>query len=219
MTKQICGRCKQEKNISEFYSYKTKNRHWCKECDKSNTIIRQTIFKELCVEYKGGKCEKCGYDKYIGALQFHHKNPNEKDFTISHAKLKKFDDKIKAELDKCELLCANCHAEKHNTYNHKNLKLKWSLYDKQKQKIQERNIESKLTKTICTCGNKKSIKAKQCKKCINKKAIERNVDEVINKIKETNWVKAAEFFNITDNALRKFLKNRGIDYKKIQKGL
>jgi len=28
-------------------------------------------FKEQCVAYKGGKCERCGYDKYIGSLEFH----------------------------------------------------------------------------------------------------------------------------------------------------
>jgi hypothetical protein len=63
------------------------------------------------VKYKGGKCEVCGYKAYHGAMDFHHLNPNEKDFKIS-SKLKKFDD-IKTELDKCALLCACCHKEVH----------------------------------------------------------------------------------------------------------
>lgn len=64
------------------------------------------------VEYKGGKCEKCGYNKCLEALQFHHLNPKEKDFTIA-GKSWSFD-KLKLEVDKCSLLCANCHIEEHN---------------------------------------------------------------------------------------------------------
>ena len=65
------------------------------------------------MEYKGGKCENCGYDRYIGALEFHHKDASKKDFTLSETKGYKFDQKIKDELDKCSLLCSNCHREKH----------------------------------------------------------------------------------------------------------
>ena len=45
-----------------------------------NSRIR---LKEKLVEYKGGKCEICGYDKCITALEFHHLNPEEKEFSIS----------------------------------------------------------------------------------------------------------------------------------------
>jgi hypothetical protein len=63
------------------------------------------------VEYKGGKCERCGYDKYPEVLEFHHKDPNEKDFSIS-GKSWSFE-RLKKEVDKCILLCANCHRETH----------------------------------------------------------------------------------------------------------
>ena len=78
-----------------------------------NTVNRQRKFKEQCVEYKGGACEKCGYSKCISALEFHHIDPSKKDFTLSKLKQNKFDDKIKNELDKCILVCANCHREIH----------------------------------------------------------------------------------------------------------
>ena len=80
------------------------------------TSIRRAIKKKL-VEYKGGKCERCGYNKCIWALQFHHKDPNEKDFSISsQLNLSNFNmDNYYKEVDKCELLCANCHAEEHAT--------------------------------------------------------------------------------------------------------
>ena len=67
--------------------------------------------KEMAVEYKGGKCERCGYDKCMGALDFHHKNPEEKEFILAHASGW---EKMKEELGKCTLLCKNCHYELHN---------------------------------------------------------------------------------------------------------
>lgn len=65
--------------------------------------------------YKGKKCEICGYDKCEGALEFHHLNPLEKDFQIGDIDLSNnlnIDD-LKKEVDKCQLLCANCHREQH----------------------------------------------------------------------------------------------------------
>lgn len=56
----------------------------------------------------------CGYDKSIVAFDFHHVDPSRKDFTIAKSRLWKFDDLIRSELDKCILLCRNCHAEEHN---------------------------------------------------------------------------------------------------------
>lgn len=67
--------------------------------------------KVLAVEYLGGKCSVCGYGKCISALEFHHRDPTKKDFGISGTN-KSFES-IKAELDKCMLVCANCHREIH----------------------------------------------------------------------------------------------------------
>lgn len=72
---------------------------------------RYKIKKEM-VEYKGGSCELCGYNKSLRALQFHHKNPSEKDFTISSTIC--MNEIVKKELDKCMLVCANCHSEIHD---------------------------------------------------------------------------------------------------------
>lgn len=110
-----CPRCETEKPLTDFYNRRNKigNSVYCKPCSISQTIERQRKFKQQCVDYKGGRCEKCGYDKYVGALEFHHSDPNEKDFTLAHARLTSFSDTIKKELDKCILLCSNCHRETH----------------------------------------------------------------------------------------------------------
>lgn len=68
--------------------------------------------KEMAVEYLGYKCMKCGYDKCIWALEFHHRNPKEKEFSISKYYSRSWE-KLKKELDKCDLICANCHRETH----------------------------------------------------------------------------------------------------------
>jgi len=68
--------------------------------------------KEKLVEYKGGKCQLCGYHKCITALEFHHLNPNEKDFGISRYSNLKWDSVV-SEVDKCIMVCSNCHREIH----------------------------------------------------------------------------------------------------------
>lgn len=73
---------------------------------------RRQKLKKMSVAYLGGKCIKCGYDKCIWALDFHHRDMEEKEFGISKYQNLSWD-KIKKELDKCDLLCANCHREKH----------------------------------------------------------------------------------------------------------
>ena len=70
--------------------------------------------KEWAIKYKGGQCENCGYNKCYEALDFHHRDKTQKDFCISDRNLTLHWDEIKKELDKCSLLCANCHREEHS---------------------------------------------------------------------------------------------------------
>ena len=71
---------------------------------------RNTRKKEL-MELVGGCCFKCGYKRCLSALDFHHKNPSEKDFPISRWRNK--EDTLE-EIKKCVLLCSNCHHEVHD---------------------------------------------------------------------------------------------------------
>jgi len=70
--------------------------------------------KKLAVEYKGGKCDICGYNKSMRSLQFHHLDPSKKEITISKKINSVKFEKLKFELDKCILVCANCHGEIHD---------------------------------------------------------------------------------------------------------
>lgn len=83
-----------------------------KICRSCVTNRRRFEKKKRAVEYLGGKCVDCGYDRYIEALEFDHIDPSKKDFTISGNHCVSWE-RIKEELDKCELRCANCHRERH----------------------------------------------------------------------------------------------------------
>lgn len=76
-------------------------------------VKRRKKIKDLSLEYKGGKCEKCGYSKCKSALEFHHTNPEEKDFSIGQKGETRSWERVKKELDKCILVCSNCHREIH----------------------------------------------------------------------------------------------------------
>ena len=72
---------------------------------------RRKKIKLLSIAYKGGQCQLCGYKRYAGALELHHINKAEKSFGIGEKGYTRAWEKVKAELEKCILLCANCHRE------------------------------------------------------------------------------------------------------------
>lgn len=79
---------------------------------KKAVTERRRKLKLMAIEYLGGKCEHCGYDKCPDAFDFHHRDPSQKDFGIGSGNSISWD-RTKVELDKCALLCANCHREEH----------------------------------------------------------------------------------------------------------
>ena len=101
-----CKHCG-ETDPKKFYG---KMKTTCYKCHGESIEQERVRKREEAIEYKGGKCEYCGYNKYRGALEFHHIDPSQKDPT-GLRKWKK--EHLFAELDKCVLLCANCHREEH----------------------------------------------------------------------------------------------------------
>jgi len=74
---------------------------------------RRKKIKEMSVIYLGGECNMCGYNKCNEALEFHHIDPEQKEFGISASGITRSWEKVKKELDKCLLVCSNCHREIH----------------------------------------------------------------------------------------------------------
>ena len=119
--KRICSVCSNEfeyNNYSKKYCSSDCGKKAKKEYLENKNFNYEKVVdwrikkKKKSVEYKGGKCIICGYNKAMSALDFHHLDPNKKDFTISKFINKKFEN-IKDDLDKCVLLCSNCHREVH----------------------------------------------------------------------------------------------------------
>lgn len=108
-----CNRCSLTKNKKEFYTRRDGSSlsSYCIQCSKLQTIDRQRKLKLRAIEYKGSKCQICGYSSCAAAMDFHHINPQEKDFSISNLRGTTFDRRILDELDKCILLCSRCHRE------------------------------------------------------------------------------------------------------------
>ncbi len=86
----------------------------CKKCRTEAVQRRRIKVKQQAVDYKGGSCELCGYSKCISALEFHHIDPSGKDFGIAYKGYTRSWAKVKEELDKCIMVCANCHREVHD---------------------------------------------------------------------------------------------------------
>lgn len=117
ITRKLCYRCNKEKDFSEFYKEKDKKTgctSYCKRCVADITTNLNRRFKKDCLVYKGSVCQVCGYNKCDAALEFHHLDPTQKDFSIADSGRKKLTLSIQQELDKCVLLCSNCHRELHN---------------------------------------------------------------------------------------------------------
>jgi hypothetical protein len=78
----------------------------------SQALDRKYLMKRRCTDYLGGRCVRCGYDKCIKAMTFHHRQPEAKEFSVSQM-LDRAWPVLVAELNKCDLLCFNCHMEEH----------------------------------------------------------------------------------------------------------
>lgn len=113
---KICCLCKKlyPKTKEFFFQYKNGTlKYCCKKCESSKNIQFRRDIKIKAVEYKGGKCIICGYSKCIQALKFHHIDPSKKDFSVGTEGSCRSWEKLKPELDKCILICGNCHDETH----------------------------------------------------------------------------------------------------------
>ena len=104
----ICQKC------GKPYVYSRKRAGTLTKCGSCLVSEHRQKRKQKAVEYKGGKCQikDCGYDRCIEALEFHHLDSKEKDFGWGDGVGRKWEVQ-KKELDKCIMVCANCHREIH----------------------------------------------------------------------------------------------------------
>ena len=105
----ICQVCQRE------YIYNRHNGFTIKYCISCIGTIKNRLFKQKCLDYKQNVCVICEYSKCPQAMQFHHINPEIKQFGIGQGANRSWE-KTKKELDKCILVCSRCHDEIHAGY-------------------------------------------------------------------------------------------------------
>jgi hypothetical protein len=158
--------------------------------------------KHKLVVYKGGKCQKCGYNKiqYLNAFDFHHRDPSIKTSDISTFRTSY--ENLLLEVDKCDLLCSRCHAEIHE-----------DLEVKKRQKI-------KFIKCPICHKNFKSLRSKRIfcsQSCANKsrwKTKRPNKQQLHEMLKTMTYVNIAKKYHISDTTVRNWAKLDNIEIKK-----
>ncbi len=163
--------------------------------------------KRKFIEIKGGKCQNCGYNKCIAALEFHHLDPNKKEFSPHRLKGQTLETAL-VELEKCVLLCANCHREEHYLKEEiKNIQEDLDYRNSQKEKI----LKSKSPKSKCPICNKDNYKNTKCCSviCANisrRKVVNRPSKEVLlEELKTNNYTQVAKKYGVRENSIKKWL--------------
>jgi hypothetical protein len=209
----VCTRCRQQKEPDQFYKrsrekpgdYHTE----CKVCFKTRMGERHHRHKVLLVEEFGGCCQRCGYQSDPRALVFHHIDPSTKSFTIAQrlsASLKT----LRKEVQKCVLLCPNCHTEHH-------LGL-WEMERKRRGQIPRKSITPQTGMScdpVCAdCGVTISRGSQRCRKCAaarSPSSFPQRVDwpptgELLQRVAATNFSQVGREFGVSDNAVRKRIR-------------
>jgi transposase-like protein len=101
-----CGR----HGLTDFW-LDARGTYRCLRCRSEAVSRRRRRVKEILVADAGGACSLCGYDRHIGALQFHHRHGDTKEFGLSERGLTRSLQAVRSEAAKCVLVCANCHSE------------------------------------------------------------------------------------------------------------
>lgn len=166
------------------------------------------------IEYKGGKCEKCGYDKPCpSAYDFHHKDPATKEFGIGAGGVTLSFEKLKAEADKCQLLCRNCHAETHDAA----FATERARALAEHEAFMAKRIERRTVKCPSCKVYFMQVWANQtfcCETCasMDRRKVDRPSKEELEAMVSAGlaWVEIARRFLVTDNAVRRWAVSYGI---------
>lgn len=107
----LCKHCGVSNPDAFFKSNKMKS--CCLKCHTIYVHQKQRELKIRAVEYLGGKCYKCNCSGISAIFDFHHRDPETKEFSWGNKRTSNWDN-LKIELDKCDLLCSNCHRVVHD---------------------------------------------------------------------------------------------------------
>jgi hypothetical protein len=180
----------------------TKTRYRCRKCRVDAVDKRRRLLKIKAIEYKGGACCKCGYNKCIPALEFHHIDPAGKDFALSADGHTRSWQEIKDELDKCILVCANCHREIHDAQINKP-----KIIEVVKVKIEKTCLDCEKTFSVIPSDSDRKYCSQECYKNSTRKIKERpSKEQLLEELKTTSYTQLGKKYGVSDNAIRKWIK-------------
>lgn len=182
------------------------SRLYCsKRCNQKSCVDRRRReIKIKAVELLGGKCSVCGYSKCVRALHFHHMK--DKLFGLSSKGITRSWNQVQKELEKCILLCANCHSELHSRDINPSVSIK--------------KIETALDKECLHCKNRFSTYNQKSNYCSGRcsfenrrKVIWPSKQELTALINTIPITKIAKMYNVSDKAVHKWCERLGVDKK------
>lgn len=186
--------CKHHGKVEHVYRKDKRgyNRYKCKTCEYIAVKRRRHKIKQKLVDLLGGKCVKCGYNKCLRALSFHHRDRSTKKFGLGLVKIISWD-KLVEEVEKCDLLCANCHME---TEEVKTPRV--PFFEKKEKEI------------FCLVCGKKTKNRKYCShSCSNyakRKRVRPSKKELMKLLETNSFVAVGKKYKVSDNSIRKWLK-------------
>lgn len=217
----------------KIFAYKEKGNRSKKICASCIVINWRRRLKQRAIDYKGGKCIICGYNKCNGSLVFHHVDHEDKDFSVASGSIRSWK-RVKKELDKCVIVCMNCHGELHSKnivaienvfqFSETSIGIDHNIlrsFEKEFGKelvakevgVWIEYLEEKISKaqdTLCpVCGKPKDKKAATCSvECFGVKNRKVDWDKMDEKLiemvnKKIPWTKIGKHFGISDNSAKK----------------
>jgi hypothetical protein len=158
------------------------------------------------INYKGGKCIKCGYDKiqYPRAFNFHHRDPEIKEFGISGNGWSF--ERLKSESDKCDLLCCRCHMELHDELDNQKRLDRENLQRKQKVNKYCKNCNI----IFCPAKENQLYCSLLCSSIDRRKVIRPSKEQLEIDIKNIPRVSIGKKYGVSDNAIKKWAKQYGL---------
>ena len=184
---------------------------------RSSQKRRRINLRRMC----GDKCALCGQNKTPIALEFHHIKPENKSFAINDGHSRKLIDDI-AEVEKCIMVCANCHREIHSGfYDEEELWKKQIIIEEIKQELLQ-TVEKRGEKNYCIdCGQEILKHSTRCRICNQKFITARKIDqypmskeELKEMIRTMSFVAIGEKYHCTDNNIKKYCKGYNLPFRK-----
>lgn len=199
-------------------------RQFCFQCVpdtqdiKMRTLYKRTAIKKEGVRLLGGCCMKCGDTRHY-VLNFHHLNPEEKEYSLGNLIADSQVETFFQEIDKCILLCSNCHQEFHYLEAHEGLKIEDYVDLSKNYKLDNLiNREKTYVKHYCIdCGQEIKFFNPNTQKCANcsrlstrKVAVRPDKISLAKNIAENGFEAVARQYGLTSNSIRKWCDKYGI---------